>query len=126
MIEKFGDIVKEHLNIYRKKNGNKLPDPILYYRDGVSDGQFQQLIEIEYTSMRKACSEIQQGYNPKITIVVVQKRHHTRFFPASAQHSDGKNANVIPGTVIDKEIVDIQKKQFFLVSVLRCVCGSVA
>jgi eukaryotic translation initiation factor 2C len=115
MIDKFGDIVKQHLKIFREKNQNKLPELILYYRDGVSDGQFDQLREIELTSMKKACAEIQKGYNPKITILVVQKRHHTRFFPTPNGESDGKNQNVIPGTVVDKEIVDVQKRQFFLV-----------
>ena len=32
---------------------------------------------------------------PKITFIVVQKRHHTRFFP-SQQHQT-KNGNIIPG-----------------------------
>jgi eukaryotic translation initiation factor 2C len=117
MIENFGEIVKQHLNVFRQKNQNKLPELILYYRDGVSDGQFDQLRDIELVSMRKACAEIQQGYKPKISILVVQKRHHTRFFPISDADSDGKNRNVMPGTVVDKEIVDVQKKQFFLVRI---------
>jgi hypothetical protein len=34
--------------------------------------------------IRKACTEI--GYEPGVTYVVVQKRHHTRFFPLDPTH----------------------------------------
>jgi hypothetical protein len=33
--------------------------------------------------LRSACAQINPSYKPAITFVVVQKRHHTRFFPAN-------------------------------------------
>ena len=33
--------------------------------------------------MREACIKISPSYKPGITFVVVQKRHHTRFFPVN-------------------------------------------
>lgn len=52
----------------------------------------------------------------KVTFIVVQKRHHTRFFPVGKEFSDGKNKNVMPGTVVDKDIVHPFQYQFFMAS----------
>lgn len=53
----------------------------------------------------------------EVTFVVVQKRHHTRFFPTEKQFSDGpKFNNILPGTVVDKDIVHPFQYQFFLAS----------
>lgn len=32
--------------------------------------------------IRKACDKIAPAYKPAVTFMVVQKRHHTRLFPA--------------------------------------------
>ena len=32
----------------------------------------------ELVAMREACKELEDGYEPMITYIVVQKRHHTR------------------------------------------------
>ena len=83
----------------------------------MSDGQFQEVLSLEMESMKKACKRI-YGNNPpaEITFVVVQKRHHTRFFPIDRRFSDGKHNNIKPGTVIDKDIVHPHQYQFFLAS----------
>lgn len=108
-----------HLKFYKQKN-NCLPDKILYYRDGVSEGQFQQVMSTEKMAMIKACATIQQGYEKKVklTIIVVQKRHHTRFFPGTTGigKDDRRNNNVPAGTIVDTEIVHPQENHFYLVS----------
>jgi hypothetical protein len=38
---------KEHLARYQEKNGGALPEFIIYYRDGLSEGQFQQILNSE-------------------------------------------------------------------------------
>ena len=48
------------------------------FRDGVSEGQFMKVLAFELRAMRAACSEIDPTYQPQITYLVVQKRHHTR------------------------------------------------
>ena len=39
----------------------------------------------EINKMRAACMRIGNGYQPGITFVVVEKRHHTRLFPVNRQ-----------------------------------------
>lgn len=67
-----------------------------------------------------ACRDVEQGYEKrvKITVVVVQKRHHTRFFPGNTGvgREDRKNNNVPAGTIVDKVIVRPTENQFYLVS----------
>lgn len=111
------------MRYYKQANGGRLPEKLLYYRDGVSEGQFQELLDKEITAMQAACHGACQGgtYKPKIVVVVVQKRHHTRFFPLPSQPGKrgigvGKYNNVPPGTIVDKEIVHPNETHFYLVS----------
>lgn len=39
-----------------------------------------QVLQHELRSVREACMKLESGYEPGITFVVVQKRHHTRLF----------------------------------------------
>lgn len=48
------------------------------YRDGVSESQFLEVLSFELRAMRQACKELEEGYEPGMTFLVVQKRHHTR------------------------------------------------
>lgn len=118
MISEFDDILREHLQYFEKING-RLPEVILYFRDGVSEGQFQQVLTIELNAMYRGCQYYRAGYKPKITFIVVQKRHHTRFFPppnSPLGKNDPKNNNVPPGTIVDQEITHPNECQFYLVS----------
>ena len=48
------------------------------YRDGVSEGQFLTVLAKELMVMREACKELEEDYQPMITYIIVQRRHHTR------------------------------------------------
>lgn len=50
IIDDFRNIVAHHLRVFKEKNGC-LPDKILYFRDGVSEGQFDQVMAIEKNAM---------------------------------------------------------------------------
>ena len=39
------------------------------------------MLEKELKQLQEACEEVEHDYRPPITFVVVQKHHHTRFFP---------------------------------------------
>lgn len=107
-------MVTELLQTYHRRN-NVLPARLIFYRDGVSEGQFDQVRDLEVFAIRKACMAINPGYNPKMTFIVVQKRHHTRMFPTNRNNAD-QSGNVLPGTVVDTDICHPMQYDFFLCS----------
>merc|ERR1719304_40699 len=95
MIHDMKQIVKDLLMKFYK-NSNQQPRKLIMFRDGVSEGQFQTVMAKELTAIRDACLEMgEKGtYKPPITYIVVQKRHHTRFFP-SDNNKYQKNGNAL-------------------------------
>lgn len=73
-------------------------------------------MNIELRAIQSACGRVAPNYRPNITFVIVQKRHHTRFFPTRNDQSEGKHQNVMPGTIVDTEIVHPNQFQYYLVS----------
>ena len=63
------------------KHNNVYPKRIVFYRDGVDEGQFENVLSHELNALKSACKRIDSKYAPLITLVIVQKRHHIRFFP---------------------------------------------
>ncbi|XP_073158792.1 protein argonaute MEL1 [Henckelia pumila] len=112
-----GGMIRELLIAFYKSTGQK-PHRIIFYRDGVSEGQFNQVLLEEMDAIRKACVSIEEGYLPRVTFVVVQKRHHTRLF--AENHSDrsttDKSGNILPGTVVDTHICHPIEFDFYLCS----------
>ena len=88
---------------------------MLFFRDGVSEGQFTHVVEAEIKAIRSACETLEKGYRPNITFIVVAKRHHARFFPIDRRDGD-RTGNCPAGTVVDTEIVHPQFYDFFLLS----------
>jgi hypothetical protein len=105
------------LNVWEIKN-KSLPENIIIYRDGVSEGQYQILLNEELPSVRKACQRkypataTKQGL-PKIAIIVCGKRHHTRFYPTVEGEAD-RSSNCGPGTVVDRGVTEVRGWDFFL------------
>jgi eukaryotic translation initiation factor 2C len=56
------------------------------------------------------------SYKPQITFIVVQKRHHTRLFPANPKDSEDRNMNVPAGTCVDTIITHPTALEYYLVS----------
>ncbi|XP_054787898.1 protein argonaute 1-like isoform X2 [Prosopis cineraria] len=112
-----GGMIKELLISFRRATGQK-PQRIIFYRDGVSEGQFYQVLLFELDAIRKACASLEPNYQPPVTFVVVQKRHHTRLF-ASNHHDKSfvdRSGNILPGTVVDSEICHPTEFDFYLCS----------
>jgi hypothetical protein len=114
MIAGMQSMVKEMIECYEKRN-KKRPDRLLFYRDGVSDGQFAQAVQEEVTAIKRACQEFGSKYNPKLTYVVVKKRHHTRLYATDERQMD-RSGNCRPGTVVDSGITMAGMFDFFLQS----------
>ncbi|XP_052870860.1 protein argonaute-2-like, partial [Anopheles cruzii] len=115
MVRDLENIVHRHVQLYQKYNGN-LPERIMYYRDGVSNGQFAEILMIELQAIHAALARIGANFKPPVTFIVVQKRHRKRFFPVGNCPTEGKNGNVPPGTVIDRDITAPNRFEFYLVS----------
>ncbi|XP_076930314.1 protein argonaute 1-like [Bidens hawaiensis] len=112
-----GGMIKELLISFRRSTGQK-PQRIIFYRDGVSEGQFYQVLLYELDAIRKACASLEPNYQPPVTFVVVQKRHHTRLF--ANNHNDrrsvDRSGNILPGTVVDSKICHPTEFDFYLCS----------
>ncbi|KAK4486083.1 hypothetical protein RD792_008751 [Penstemon davidsonii] len=111
-------MIREQLIAFYKVNQHRKPDRIIFYRDGVSEGQFNQVLLHEVDAIRKACVSLEEKYLPRITFVVVQKRHHTRLFPAihGDRYSTDKSGNILPGTVVETKICHPHAFDFYLCS----------
>lgn len=77
------------------------PSVIMFYRDGISQGEFDTVFQNELTSIREACVELSPAYRPYLSYIVVNKRHHTRFYP------ENLGGNVPAGTVVDSPELSI-------------------
>jgi eukaryotic translation initiation factor 2C len=114
------EMVMERLRCWRKFN-NQFPDKILLYRDGVSEGQYALVLAQEMPHFAKAFEQLYpKGKWPKMAVVVVGKRHHTRFYATKQEDADynaqkGRGSwNTKPGTVVDRGITGNSYHEMFL------------
>ncbi|TQE00109.1 hypothetical protein C1H46_014286 [Malus baccata] len=77
-------------------------------RDGVSESQFNQVLNIELDQIIEACKFLDENWSPKFVVIIAQKNHHTKFF--QPQSPD----NVPPGTIIDNRICHPRNNDFYL------------
>jgi len=115
IVDKIKIMMKECLE-YRLREKKSLPDNILFYRDGVGEGMYEQVLSNEVRWMSEAFAEV-YGKNPlpKLTLVIVQKRNHLRSC-ALTNNSNMPGVNPPVGTLIDQEVVDRATNNFYLYS----------
>jgi eukaryotic translation initiation factor 2C len=119
MITALEGMFTSRLKLWQKFN-KTLPENILVYRDGVSEGQYHTLLEQELPQIRNACKQMypanatKQGF-PKISIIVCGKRHHTRFYPTTEANAD-RSSNNEPGTIVDRGVTEVRFWDFFVQS----------
>ncbi|KAF3360877.1 hypothetical protein VDGD_10484 [Verticillium dahliae] len=88
------------------------PRHIYFFRDGVSEGQFSQVIDIELAAIKAFFREKFGHKMPKFTVIIATKRHHIRFFPARGKGD--KNNNPHPGTLLENEVCHPFQWDFYL------------
>lgn len=94
-------------------NNEHPPQRVIFFRDGVSTGQFSHVMKNEVSALKRAFES--KGYNDiALTFVIVQKRHHVRFFPTD--NNRDKSGNCLPGTVVDDVITHPVEYNFYLQS----------
>jgi len=94
-----------------------LPQNIVIFRDGVSEGQFRTVLEVELPLIRKACEIMYHRASakiPRISLIVSVKRHHTRFYPTDPNHSHRGSKSPKEGTVVDRGVTNVRYWDFFL------------
>jgi len=109
-------MVKELLMEFYKANRGRRPSTIIFYRDGVRESQFDQVLVHEVGAVQVACMMVEKEYRPRITFIVVQKHHHTRLFCEDRRDVSGKAQNVPPGTTVDRGITHPYEFDFYLCS----------
>ncbi|KAJ1988401.1 hypothetical protein H4R33_002442 [Dimargaris cristalligena] len=106
--------VNKMLQSFRKINKN-LPRRILFYRDGVSESQFQTVLTHELAEIKKAAVSLYGAQSVPITFITCQKRHHVRFCPTQNNKAD-RSGNCPAGTVVDREVTHPKEFDFYLQS----------
>lgn len=96
---------KRALDAYKQEHGT-LPLHIVFYRDGVGEGQLRYVYDVEVKQLRDLLKDADS--NIQFTFVVVCKRINTRIFKGFE--------NPAPGTIVDDVITLPERYDFFLVS----------
>lgn len=121
MVSELDSMLKSRLQLWKTQGKHTaFPENLLIYRDGVSEGQYATVLEDELPLLRKACADLYpladtKNDLPHITIIIVGKRHHTRFYPTAASDAD-RSSNPKNGTVVDRGITEARNWDFFLQS----------
>lgn len=111
MITASFEILLDALMEWKTKN-TRLPDKILIYRDGVSEGQIQHVHSYEIDQLRTVIKRVYEDQEVQFAFTIVTKRVNARFF---AQQSRGYE-NPPPGTIIDTVVTRRERYDFFLIS----------
>ena len=121
MVTDLESMLKSRLHLWKTQGKHKVfPENLLVFRDGVSEGQYTTVINTELPLLRRACAELYPALDtkkdlPHITIVIVGKRHHTRFYPTATSDADN-SSNPKNGTVVDRGVTEARNWDFFLQS----------
>lgn len=118
MVDDLDVLLKSCIQRWRTNNKSNLPENIVVYRDGVSEGQYDTVIDKELPLLQKACRDVYPAADtkkglPRMAIVIVGKRHNTRFYASDAQEAERSN-NPQPGTVVDRGISEARHWDFYL------------
>lgn len=89
-----------------------LPDRIMFYRDGVGEGQTSYVFEHELRHLRDTLQQFYGEKPLKLGFIIVSKRINTKFFMEDRQ----RVTNVPPGTIVDDVVTLPERYDFFLVS----------
>ncbi|RWS29770.1 piwi-like protein 1 [Leptotrombidium deliense] len=100
------------LKRFHELNG-KLPERVIVYRDGVSEGQIPHVFEIELQKIKDAIKHLAGNENIRLAFVIVTKRISARFFWKQAER---QVANPIPGTIVDTVVTRRERFDYYLVS----------
>ncbi|KAK3109735.1 Protein argonaute, partial [Teratosphaeriaceae sp. CCFEE 6253] len=90
--------------------GGKFPQRIIYFRDGVSEGQYTHVLHQEVADMKKLLQTADASLKIPFIVIVGSKRHHIRFFPEKGD----RNGNPFPGTLVETGVTHPFENDFYL------------
>ncbi|VDB96572.1 unnamed protein product [Peniophora sp. CBMAI 1063] len=132
MIENLGPLVLYLVKQWTLKHHGHLPEHVIYFRDGISEGEYDGAGRYERDQIQKAWDRAIQeildlvrkdpkqakvmqnptGRKLNLTFIVVEKRHHIRYSPDGPL---GKQ-NVPAGTIVTEAIATRAYENFYIVS----------
>ncbi|KAK0467814.1 argonaute-like protein [Desarmillaria tabescens] len=116
VVEELQHMMLERLLAHKKKN-DALPERILVFRDGVSEGQYNIVIREEVAQIMEAAKKLDtkdgETYKPLVSVIICGKRHNAQFYPTDRTNAD-KKGNTKPGTVVDQGITGVFDYDFYL------------
>ncbi|KAI0637098.1 Piwi domain-containing protein [Trametes polyzona] len=122
IIEDLEPMMIAALGDYREYQKSLTPKPappktVVFYRDGVSEGEFAQVAAREIPLIKSAFVKcgLHGQLTPRLIFIVVGKRHHVRFFPQNPGDSD-RSGNCPAGLLVDKELSNPNYLDFYLQS----------
>jgi eukaryotic translation initiation factor 2C len=98
---------------FRARQKNRMPETVIVYRDGVSEGQYDQVLQVELPQIQQAIA--QQGYEEgavRVVVVVCTKGHRTRL--VCQENAGAEYVNPCPGLVVDSAITSENLNEFYL------------
>lgn len=98
--------------------GGRMPQHVYYFRDGVSEGQYQAVLKAEVADIKRILHDMTRtdpNYKCVFTVIVAEKRHRIRFFPPVGIACD-KNSNPVPGVLVEKDVTHPMEYDFYLCS----------
>lgn len=114
IMENISNLIQDSIRKYFKMT-KFLPETIIFYRDGVGEGQLQEVLKIEIPNILEGFKKINPDYNPDFCEVVVTKRINDRFFVPNGKPGNGGNKYYNPpsGTLVMDQVVS-KNYDFFL------------
>ncbi|KAJ0469097.1 putative post-transcriptional gene silencing PAZ-Argonaute family protein [Helianthus annuus] len=101
-------MIRELLEDFYLSTPRLKPENVIIFRDGVSESQFNQVLNIELEQIMAACKFLDESWEPKFMVIVAQKTHHTKFFQTNSDY------NVPPGTIVDNKVCHPKYNDFYL------------
>uniref|UniRef100_A0A8R1XN14 Piwi domain-containing protein n=1 Tax=Onchocerca volvulus TaxID=6282 RepID=A0A8R1XN14_ONCVO len=96
----------------------RLPEHVIVFRGGVSEGEYAKIISEEGKEFREAFVAAADGHMERVrlTIVVMQAHSNYRIYPEHIQQGSASQQNVPPGTIVDGDVVHPTQTEFIFVA----------
>ncbi|GMT31653.1 hypothetical protein PFISCL1PPCAC_22950 [Pristionchus fissidentatus] len=100
-----------------KANRGRIPNKVIVYRGGVSEGILPYIASTERDVFIEAFRALNASYNPIFVIIACSKEHNERFyhkvFPNAAP-GQRVDTNLAPGLIVDRVAVNPELNEFYL------------